>query len=205
MTCKRPRVAPLADDDPRLEDPVLQELVAFVGYRPNALLTMAKLPGLLQAVLGMVQAALRQEGELTVASRFLVACEASRASGCYYSTVHAVHAAWHAGVPWEKLAALPHYAESPLYDAAERAALGIASAAGTSPITAPSEAFDSARQTFSERQLLEIVAAASLFGWFNRWNGLMQSVLEPIPAQALAHVPWLAALAPRNSFSQEAR
>ena len=60
MTCKYHRVAPLAGDDPRLEDPALQDLVAFVGYRPNALLTMAKLPGLLPAVLGMVQAALRQ-------------------------------------------------------------------------------------------------------------------------------------------------
>jgi alkylhydroperoxidase family enzyme len=205
MTCKRPRVAPLADDDPRLEDPALQDLVAFVGYRPNALLTMAKLPGLLQAVLGMVQAALRQGGELTVASRFLVACEASRSSGCYYSTVHAVHAAWHAGVPWEKLAALPHHADSPLFDVAERAALAIASAAGCSPIAAPPEAFDGARQGLSERQLLEIVAAASLFGWFNRWNGLMQSELEPIPAQALAHVPWLAALAPRDAVLQEAK
>jgi len=205
MSCKRPHVAPLLGDDPRLEDSALRDLVAFVGYRPNALLTMAKLPHLLQAVLGMVQAALRQEGELTLAARFLIACEASRASGCYYSTVHAVHAAWHAGVPWEKLAALPHYAESTLFDAAERAALAIASAAGRSPVASPHEALDRARQRFSERQLLEIVAAASLFGWFNRWNGLIQSELEPIPAQALAHVPWLAALAPRDSVLPEAR
>lgn len=204
MSCKRPQIAPLDDADPRLEDPALRDLVAFVGYRPNALLTMAKLPHLLQAVLGMVQAALRQEGELTVAARFLIACEASRASGCYYSTVHAVHAAWHAGVPWEKLAALPQYAESPLFDAAERAALTIASAAGRSPVASPDEAFERARQAFSERQLLEVVAAASLFGWFNRWNGLMQSVLEPIPAVALTHVPWLASLAPRDGAAQEA-
>lgn len=205
MTCKPPHVAPLAGGDPRLEDPALRDLVAFVGYPPNALLTMAKLPHLLQAVLGMVQAALRQQGELTVAARFLIACEASRASGCYYSTVHAVHAAWHAGVPWEKLAALPQHADSPLFDAAERAALAIASAAGRSPVACPQEAFDRARQSFSEHQLLEVVAAASLFGWFNRWNGLMQSELEPIPAQALAHVPWLAALAPQAGALQGAQ
>ena len=39
-----------------------------------------------------------------------------------------------------------------------------------------------------------VAAAASVFGWFNRWNGLMGSELEAIPAEALAHVPWLASL-----------
>lgn len=172
----------------------MRDLVAFVGYRPNALLTMAKLPNLLQAVLAMVQAALRQEGDLTVGARFLVACESSRASGCYYSTVHAVHAANHAGVEWEKLAALPHYASSPRFDDAERAALAIASAAGRAPVLSTAADFERARRWFSERQILEIVAAASLFGWFNRWNGLMQSELEGVPAEALAHVPWLSTL-----------
>lgn len=199
MTCNHPHIAPLAGDDPRLEEAALRDLVAFVGYRPNALLTMAKLPNLLQAVLGLVQAALRQDGELPIAARFLIACEASRMSGCYYSTVHAVHAAHHAGVSWEKLAALPRHADSPLFDEAERAALAIASAAGCVPVASTGSEFERARVWFSERQVLEIVAAASLFGWFNRWNGLMRSELEPAPAQALAHVPWLAMLAPEGA------
>ncbi len=188
------RIAPLAHDAPQLDDPELRDLMAFVGYRPNALLTMAKLPNLLQGVLGLVQATLRQEGDLPVAARFLIACEASRSGGCYYSTVHAVHAAHHAGVPWAKLAALPHYATAAQFDDAERAALAIASAAGRVPTVSPAAEFERARQWFSERQILEIVAAASVFGWFNRWNGLMGSELEAIPAEALAHVPWLASL-----------
>jgi alkylhydroperoxidase family enzyme len=199
VTCNLPRIAPLTGDDPRLEEPALRDLVEFVGYRPNALLTMAKLPNLLQAVLGMVQAALRQDGELSVAARFLIACEASRKSGCYYSTVHAVHAAHHAGVPWETLAALPQHAESPLFDEAQRAALALASAAGCVPVVSAASEFERARKWFSERQVLEIVAAASLFGWFNRWNGLMRSELEATPAQALAHVPWLAILAAESA------
>jgi len=189
------QIAPLAHDAPQLDDPALRDLVAFVGYRPNALLTMAKVPNLLPAVLGMVQAALRQDGELTVAARFLIACEASRSSGCYYSTVHVVHAANHAGVQWSKLAALPQYASHALFDDAERAALSIASAAGRVPTVSPAADFERARQWFSERQILEIVAAASVFGWFNRWNGVMGSELEQNPAQALTHVPWLATLA----------
>ena len=188
------RIAPLAADAPESRDPALQDLVRFVGYPPNALLTMARLPNHLKAVLAMVQAALRQEGDLAVAMRFLVACEASRASGCYYSTVHAVHAANHAGVPWEKLAALPGHGTSQLFDEPERAALAIATAAGRVPVVSSEVAFERARRWFSERQILEIVAAASLFGWFNRWNGMMCSELEPVPAEALAHVPWLALL-----------
>nr|EIU3283443.1 hypothetical protein [Pseudomonas aeruginosa] len=39
------RIAPLHESDPRSRDPVLEELVDFVGYRPNALLTMARKPG----------------------------------------------------------------------------------------------------------------------------------------------------------------
>lgn len=188
------RIAPLAADAPQLQELALRDLVAFVGYRPNALLTMAKLPNLLRAVLALVQAGLRQDGELTVAARFLLACEASRSSGCYYSTVHAVHAANHAGISWEKLAALPSYRSSPYFDEAERSALALASAAGRTPVISSAADFERARRWFSERQVLEIVAAASLFGWFNRWNGLMQSELEEVPATALAHVPWLAQL-----------
>ncbi len=189
------QVAPLSGDHPQLQDPALRDLVDFVGYRPNALLTMAKVPGLLSAVLGMVQATLRQPAELPVATRFLIACEASRAGGCYYSTVHAAHAAHHAGVPWEKLAALPQNATSPHFNDAERAALAIACACDRVPVGSPTDGFDAARKCFSERQILEIVAAASVFGWFNRWNGLIGSELESAPAQALKHVPWLATLA----------
>lgn len=187
-----PRVAPLSPQDPRSADPQLDELVTFVGYRPHALLTMARKPGLLPAVLGLVGAALRGPGELDMPLRFLVACEASRRSGCFYSTVHAVHAAHHAGVEWSKLAELHHYAASEAFSAGDRAALDLASAGGTLPVGDTGAAFAAARSHFSEAQVLEIVAAVALFGWFNRWNSLMQSELEDVPAQALRHVPWLA-------------
>jgi alkylhydroperoxidase family enzyme len=186
------RLAPLSPLDPRSADPLLDDLVAFVGYRPNALLTMARKPGLLAAVLGMVGSALRGPGELPLDIRFLAACEASRRSGCFYSTVHSVHAAHHAGIEWAKLAELDRYAVSSRFSHRERAALALAGAGGTLPTGDSGHAFDAAKAHFSEGQILEIVAAVSLFGWFNRWNSLMQSELEDVPAQALHHVPWLA-------------
>lgn len=189
------RITPLPESDPRAGDPMLEELVAFVGYRPNALLTMARKPGLLNAVLGLVQAALRGEGELSPELRFLVACEASRGAGCAYSATHAVHAANHLGIPWAKLAALDGWQTSELFSANERAALAIARAGATLPVGPADAAFQQAARSFTEGQVLEIVAVVALFGWFNRWNGLMRSELEAIPGEALDQVPWLRRMA----------
>lgn len=185
------RVAPLAAADPRSQDPQLEDLVDFVGYRPNALLTMARKPGLLPAVLGLVQTTLRGAGLIEPGLRFLLAAETCRGARCGYSTVHVVHAAQHAGVGWAKLAALPGYADSGHFDARERAALRIASAGATLPVADADPAFDQARRYFSENELIEIVSIVALFGWFNRWNSLMRSTLEPVPAEALHHVGWL--------------
>ncbi len=185
------RAAPLDAADPRSQDPQLEDLVNFVGYRPNALLTMARKPGLLPAVLGLVQTTLRGEGLIEPELRFLLAAEACRGARCAYSTVHVVHAAQHAGIGWAKLADLPAYGHSEHYSERERAALGIASAGATLPVTDAGTAFEQARRHFSEDEVIEIVSIVSLFGWFNRWNSLMRSTLEPQPAEALHHVGWL--------------
>ncbi len=186
------RIAPLAADDPRSQSPQLEDLVNFVGYRPHALLTMARKPGVLPAVLGLVQTTLRGEGLLEPGLRFLVAAEACRGARCVYSTVHVVHAAQHAGVAWEQLDALPEHRHSERFSPRERAALAMASAGATLPVGAGAgAAFDEARAHFSEDEVIEIVSLIALFGWFNRWNSLMRSTLEPVPAEALHHVDWL--------------
>lgn len=185
------RVAPLAAGDPRSQDPLLDDLVNFVGYRPHALLTMARKPGVLPAVLGLVQTTLRGPGLIEPPLRFLVAAEACRGARCGYSTVHVVHAAQHAGVAQAQLAELPSYRSSAQFNARERTALAIASAGATLPVADADAAFDAARQHFSEDELIEIVALVALFGWFNRWNGLMRTTLEPVPAAALHDLGWL--------------
>ena len=184
-------IAPLAADDPRSQSPQLEDLVSFVGYRPNALLTMARKPGVLLAVLGLVQTTLRGDGLIEPGLRFLVAAEACRGARCAYSAVHVVHAAQHAGVDWSQLDALPFARQSGCFTDRERAALGLASAGATLPVADAGPAFDEARPHFSDDELIEIVSLIALFGWFNRWNSLMRSTLEPVPAEALHHVDWL--------------
>ena len=57
-----PHVAPLSGSDLAFNDPALDELVRTLGYHPNALLTMARRPGLLRAVLGLLRIVVWSKG-----------------------------------------------------------------------------------------------------------------------------------------------
>lgn len=185
------RIAPLHENDPRSQDPVLEELVGFVGYRPNALLTMARKPGVVPALLQLLGVTLRGDGLIPEPLRFLIAAETARGARCRYTTTHLVHVAHHLGIGWDKLAALPFYQYDARYTEQERKALVIATAGGSLPVREPAQAIEQARQVFTEEEIVEIVSCVAMVGWFNRWNGLMGSELEPVPSEALAHVPWL--------------
>lgn len=188
------RIEPLNEHDPRSRDSLLEELVSFAGYRPNALLTMARKPGVVPALLKLVSVTLRGDGLLAEPLRFLIAAEAARGAQCRYTTTHLIHAAHHLGISWEKLAALPSYLDDPQYTDKERKALAIASAGGTLPVREPALAIDQAKLVFSDEEIIEIVSCVAMAGWFNRWNGLMRSTLESVPSEAMAHVHWLSEL-----------
>lgn len=195
MKTKLPaRIEPLNEHDPRCRDPILEELVSFVGYRPNALLTMARKPGVVPALLKLLSVTLREDGLLAEQLRFLIAAEAARGAQCRYTTTHLVHAAHHLGISWEKLASLPSYSDDPQYTEKERKALAIASAGGTLPVCEPALAMEQAKSVFSDEEIIEIVSCVAMAGWFNRWNGLMGSTLESVPSEAMNHVHWLSEL-----------
>ncbi len=189
-----PRIAPLSEQAPESKDPFLEELVRFAGYRPNALLTMARKPGLVPAVLQLLRVTLRGAGLLPEQLRFLVAAEAARGAQCRYTATHLVHVAHHLGASWEKLAALSAYAKDSQYSDMEKKALAIATAGATLPIRNPEAAIAAAKAVFSDEEIVEIVSCVAMTGFFNRWNGLMASTLEPVPSEALEHVHWLVAL-----------
>lgn len=188
------RIEPLNEGAHQSRDPLLEDLVNFVGYRPNALLTMARKPGLVPALMKFLSVTLRGDGLLAESLRFLIAAEASRNAQCRYTTTHLVHAAHHLGISWKKLAALPSYLNDPQYTDRERKALAIASAGGTLPVRGPALALERAKSVFSDEEIIEIVASVAMTGWFNRWNGLIGSTLETVPSEAMAHVHWLSEL-----------
>ncbi len=156
------RIAPLNEHDPRSRDPLLEELVSFVGYRPNALLTMARKPGVVPALLKLLSVTLRGDGLLAEQLRFLIAAEAARGAQCRYTTTHLVHAAHHLGISWKKLAALPSYPDDLQYTEKERKALAIASAGGTLPVCEPALAMEQAKSVFSDEEIIEIVSCVAM-------------------------------------------
>ncbi|NYT64523.1 carboxymuconolactone decarboxylase family protein [Alcaligenaceae bacterium] len=184
-------IQPIQGGEHGEEQHQLDDLLSFLGYRPNALFTMARKPGLLAAVLQLVHVTLRGPGLLEPELRFLVACEASRLSGCVYSTAHMLHAANHQGISWQKLAALDSYLSSDAFTPAEQAALTLASAGATLPVVKTEAMFTQASAFYNQDELVEIVAAIAAFGVFNRWNSLVGSELEAEPASAFLHIPWL--------------
>jgi alkylhydroperoxidase family enzyme len=75
-----------------------------------------------------------------------------------------------AGVPDDKIAALPDYATSPLYSEAERAALAFADAMSEAHVDVPDELFARVRSHFDAAQTVELAATAALENFRARFN-----------------------------------
>lgn len=167
---------------------------AASGFVPNSLLTMAHRPRLLAAFLPLAFEVLAGETSLPTGLRNLVANVASRAAGCQYCIAHTADASAQAGVEDQKIAAAFDYETSPLFSAAERAALNLAQCAASVPNLVGDEDFERARAHFSDEQLTEIMGVIALFGFLNRWNDSIATELEDHPQdfaeQTLAASGW---------------
>ncbi len=152
----------------------------MMGFVPNSMFTMARVPGLLPAFQGLGAAALGN-GLIPLPLAQMVAHVASTAAGCQYCQAHTGHTAERQGVDPAKLAVIWEYETSELFDDAERAALRIAQGSGSVPNAATDAMFDAAREHYTDDQLAAIVAVASFFGFLNRWNDTIATTLEDSP------------------------
>ena len=114
----------------------------------------------------------------------LVAHIASRTHGCRYCQAHALQGAGRAGAAQERLEAVWEYRTSDLFSEAERAALDFAVHAASVPNLVTDADFDRLRQHWDEGQVVEILAAVSLYGFLNRWNDSLATPLEEGSAAA---------------------
>ncbi len=154
------------------------------GYPPNSWLTMARRPKVLRAYRELHTAVMMDEGEVPQALRFMVAEVVSDAAGDSYCVAHnAQNAALIGNAPEAKIAALAHFQTSPLFSAAERAALNLARAAGSHPPAVTDAHFAELKKHFSENAIVEIVAVISLLGWLNRWNITLATPIEKEAAE----------------------
>jgi len=176
-----PRLAPLAPE----HSPELKEQFATMqrnlGFIPNSILIMQRKPKMAKAFAQLTASIWDPEGKVERGFKRLLAHVSSRTAGCQYCMAHTAGGALHFGVEDQKLAAVWDYQTSPLFSAAERAALDLAVAGSSVPNAASDEMFAEMRKYWSEEQIVEIVGVIALFGFLNRWNDTLATPLEDEP------------------------
>ncbi|QLC23099.1 carboxymuconolactone decarboxylase family protein [Parasphingopyxis sp. CP4] len=161
--------------------PMLAMAEARMGFVPNSMLTMAHWPELVQSFTPLVATVLGG-GTLPQDLKQMIAAVVSSAAGCRYCEAHTTHgSAEKMGVSEDKVAKVWEFQTSDLFSDAERAALGLAFAAGQVPNAATDAHFEALRAHYGEREIVEIVAVISVFGFLNRWNDTMATTLEAEP------------------------
>lgn len=180
---KSPRLDPL----PPAHSPELKaEFDSFfksLGFVPNSVLTMQRNPKLVLAFVTLQGAVWGPDSEVDRGLKRLIGHVASRSAGDVYSMAHTASGALHFGISAEKLAAVADFAASPLFNAAEKAALAVAAAAGQAPNAVTDAMFAELRRHWSETEVVEIVAAIAATGFVNRWNATMATPLEDEPME----------------------
>ena len=78
---------------------------------------------------------------------------------------------------------------SPLFNDAERAVLRVAWHGALQPNAVTDEDIEALTTHFSDREIVEIVAVLSLYGFLNRWNGTLNTELEAQAAAFAASLP----------------
>ena len=163
------------------------------GFVPNSILTMSRRPAIARAFMALNQAVL-YEGTVPQELKMLASLIASQAAGCRYCQAHMANLSsiYHASD--DKVRSVWEFETSPLFSAAERAALRVAWKASLVPNEVTDEHFAELKRHFDEGQIVELIATVALFGYLNRWNDTMATNLEDRPRRvaerAIGVVGW---------------
>src|SRR5262249_142488 len=178
------RLAPLPREAAKDFDDLLEAAKTRMGFLPNSQLIMAHRPEILRAFVQLGAAINGPSSTINPQLRNLVSQMASRAAGCGYCMAHTAHTAERVGIAADKENTLWEYETSPLFSAAERAALRVAQGAAQVPNAVTDADFVELKKHYSEAQIVDIVAVIALFGFLNRFNDTMATELEASPIEA---------------------
>jgi AhpD family alkylhydroperoxidase len=181
MTARR--LAPLPPERTPELGPLFDSFRRTLGFIPNSALTMQRKPKLLQAFVALQAALWEPDSKVDRGLKRLIAHVAARVAGCRYCQAHTASGALHFGVADAKLAAVWDFRTSPLFSAAERAALEWAVAASAIPNAATDAMFAELRKHWDDEQITEIMGVIAAMGFVTRWN---DSLATPIEDEALA-------------------
>ena len=150
-----------------------------LGFVPNGLRIMARRPEIVQGFIALRRAVLDPaSGTVPAELKNLCAHLASRTHGCLYCQAHALQGASRAGAEQARLEAVWEFASSPLFSEAEKAALDFAVKAASVPNGVTDADFERMIEHWDEGQVVEILAAVSLYGFLNRFNDSLATPLE---------------------------
>jgi alkylhydroperoxidase family enzyme len=216
----RNKLSPLPKGELKQFDFLFELVQENMGFVPNSMKTMARVPALLASFSSLSAVLLANPEKMSpwtaiklsiknlawsgkfvkspervpLYLRNLVSYMSSKAGGCIYCQAHTAEQAFHNGVPEDKIKALWEFETHDAFNDMERAALRFALAAGSHPNQVTNEHFIELRSHFSEAQIVELGGVVSLFGFLNRWNDTFASTLEEAPkamaTKLLSHQGW---------------
>ena len=163
---------------------LLKAVENAAGFVPNGFYAVGWKPEILKAMIQLALAVLNTDGRIGKELKWLVANMASRSVGCRYCWAHTASNALNLGnAPKEKVEAIWEFRTSPLFSDKERAALEFAIAAAAVPNAVNNDNFGELRKYFDDEEIVEIMSVISMFGWYNRWNDSMATLLEEEPLE----------------------
>ncbi|MDW3217140.1 MAG: carboxymuconolactone decarboxylase family protein [Acidimicrobiales bacterium] len=177
------RIDPVPREDLAEHDGLFTAYEQIMGFVPQTVLTMARVPGLMESHASTALAA-AMNGLITPELAQMCGHLSSAAAGCRYCQAHTIAHAEHLGIHPDKLADLWTYQTSNHFTDAERAALTLAFHTGQHPNAVTDTHIDNCRTHYTDDQITAIVAVCSLFGFLNRWNDTLATTLEPTPTAA---------------------
>ncbi len=189
------RLQPLSLDAVEGLEEVERTYQRTLGFVPNGLRIMARRPEIVRGFIALRRAVLDPaSGTVPAELKNLVAHMASHTHGCRYCEAHALQGAGRAGADQARLEAIWEYQTSELFSEAERAALDFAVHAASVPNLVTEADIDRLREHWDEGQIVEILAAVSLYGFLNRWNDSLATPLEEgsgaFAEAAIGHKGW---------------
>ena len=173
-----PLVTPLSPE----HDLETKQLAEFfnetLGFCPNSVLTMQHRPAISKAFIELNKAVMENKGRVTSSLKRMIAWVSSNATGCRYCQAHAIRAAERYGAEQEQLDNIWEYKTHPAFNDAERAALNFSLAASVLPNAVNEDIKTELYKHWNEGEIVEMLGVISLFGYLNRWNDSMGTVLE---------------------------
>lgn len=173
-----PLVQPLESNHDKETEELAEFFDETLGFCPNSVLTMQHRPAISKAFITLNKAVMANEGRVTSALKRMIAWVSSNATGCRYCQAHAIRAAERYGAEQEQLDNIWEFRTHAAFSEAERAALDFSLAASQVPNTVNAKIKKRLYTYWDEGEIVEMLGVISLFGFLNRWNDSMGTVLE---------------------------